>query len=144
MVIVIDHRLRGTNDESMPLHPMTIIGTEIVTMRMIEAVTIMLAALKRRSESILPRRRKDAAGVIVSLRVVIIRPRHDGIIVIVTVTVSTPHLRAQNEIRTSEMMIRYNNLQVPVVATIATTEVIEMTPKKVFQCHKLRRVEEIF
>ena len=144
MVIVIDHRLRGTNDESMPLHPMTIIGTEIVTMRMIEAVTIMLAALKRRSESILPRRSKDAAGVIVSLRVVIIRPRHDGIIVIVTVTVSTPHLRAQNEIRTSEMMIRYNNLQVPVVATIATTEVIEMTPKKVFQCHKLRRVEEIF
>lgn len=144
MVIVIDHRLRGTNDESMPLHPMTIIGTEIVTMQMIEAVTIMLAALKRRSESILPRRRKDAAGVIVSLRVVIIRPRHDGIIVIVTVTVSTPHLRAQNEIRTSEMMIRYNNLQVPVVATIATTEVIEMTPKKVFQCHKLRRVEEIF
>ena len=144
MVIVIDHRLRGTNDESMPLHPMTIIGTEIVTMRMIEAVTIMLAALKRRSESILPRRRKDAAGVIVSLRVVIIRPRHDGIIVIVIVTVSTPHLRAQNEIRTSEMMIRYNNLQVPVVATIATTEVIEMTPKKVFQCHKLRRVEEIF
>ena len=144
MVIVIDHRLRGTNDESMPLHPMTIIGTEIVTMRMIEAVTIMLAALKRRSESILPRRRKDAAGVIVSLRVVIIRPRHDGIIVIVTVTVSTPHLRAQNEIRTSEMMIRYNNLQVPVVATIATTEVIEMTPKKVSQCHKLRRVEEIF
>jgi len=142
MVIVIDHRLRGTNDESMPLHPMTIIGTEIVTMRMIEAVTIMLAALKRRSESILPRRRKDAAGVIVSLRVVIIRPRHDGIIVIVTV--STPHLRAQNEIRTSEMMIRYNNLQVPVVATIATTEVIEMTPKKVSQCHKLRRVEEIF
>ena len=144
MVIVIDHRLRGTNDESMPLHPMTIIGTEIVTMQMIEAVTIMLAALKRRSESILPRRRKDAAGVIVSLRVVIIRPRHDGIIVIVTVTVSTPHLRAQNEIRTSEMMIRYNNLQVPAVATIATTEVIEMTPKKVFQCHKLRRVEEIF
>jgi len=97
MVITIDRRLGEAKDESISLHPMTIIDMEIVTRLRIRFAIATPAAPKRRNVEVLRPRRKSAAGAIVRLRVVIILPRRDGIIEIAIVI--TIYLRVLREIK---------------------------------------------
>lgn len=137
----IDPRLAEAKDESTHLRPMTIIDTENATIPTTGAVIATPVAPKKRNAEALRPRKKSEAGVIASLRVVTIRPRHDGIVIAIATTTNLrilPRERSKNKKTTLLNSLK----QLPVAEITAIIRVIKMLPKKICRSHHLRRIDE--
>lgn len=144
MVIAIARHLGEAKDESTSLRPMTIIGMEIMTILMIGVAIATQAAPKRRNAEVLRPRRKSAAGVIASLRVVIIRLRRGGITVIAIAIVTTTTLRVLRETGKSRTTTLRKSSDLQVEEIIVTTGVMKLAQKKICNPHHVRRINETF
>lgn len=130
--------------ENIVLHPIRIIDMEIVTTSMIGAVIAMSAVPKRRNVEVLRQKRRSAAEVIASLRVVIIHPRHDGIIVTgieIEITL-LPQVLKGISISKKTNLRNHRLLRVEEATTIL--ESIGILPKEIWRGRRRNKIHSIF